>query len=193
MTLTERAKGLARGALDVARRGHRTVIWVPPDVNYGNFLYVWLRAYSQQERGNEFVVRHTERMDYWLQYLPLVRSRLVIAPERVRFLDRRELGMAQGWGHDYLPHEIPPFVRAALLESELGLEKTDAPKTHAVMNVRRGDYFSPRFAPRFSYDVRAYLTRAVDRSIAVSGPLESIHVVSDDPAWCREHLTQIRE
>ncbi|MEI2819300.1 MAG: hypothetical protein V9E81_03445 [Marmoricola sp.] len=37
--------------IGLVRRGNREVLWVPTNVNLGNFLYHWLRAFKDQEAG----------------------------------------------------------------------------------------------------------------------------------------------
>lgn len=191
MTARDALTAAARAGLGLVRRGPRTVHLVSPEVNFGNFCYVWLRAYTRQAQGQDYRVEHTPRMDYWLDYLPYVRDRLLIERSEMGFFDRRELGAAQGWGSDYLPFQVPPFVSDVLLDSGLGLAAADEPVGRVVVNVRRGDFFSERFAARYSYDTVAYLRAALDRAVTRGGPITEAVVVSDDPAWCRTHLPAV--
>ena len=178
----------ARAGVSLVRRGHRTVILPAPTVNFGNFLYLWLQAYRAQQAGRNVVVAHNPRMDPWLALLPDVAQRLVVPRSDVSFFDRRSLSSHQCWGADYIPSDVQDFVRDVLLGSGLGLHPDDRGAGHVVVNIRRGDYYSPKFASRFAFNIPPYLEVALARSIAVGGPAESVHVVSDDIAWCRAHL-----
>ena len=46
----------------------------------------------------------------------------------------------------------------------------------------------PSFASRYAFDQDFYLRVALDRAQRVGGPVERVHVVSDDIAWCRTVL-----
>lgn len=180
--------GAAKTGISLVRRGHRTVILPPPAVNFGNFLYLWLQAHRAQQNGRDVVVARVPRMDPWLELLPYVTDRLVIPQTEMSFFDRRDLSSHQCWGADYIPSDVQRFVRDALLGSRLDLRAAERGDGHIVVNIRRGDYYSPKFASRFAFNIPPYLEVALARSIAVGGPAESVHVVSDDIAWCRAHL-----
>ena len=58
-----------------------------------------------------------------------------------------------------------------------------------VVNVRRGDYYSvPSLRGRYSFDVPAYIDVALDAAVRGAGPVDRIHVVSDDVDWCLDRL-----
>lgn len=191
MSAREVAERAARRVLGALRRGPRTIVFTDPDVNFGNFCFLWLHAYTRQQAGEDVVVSTTPRMRPWLPLLPYVRDRLVVDPAEIRFLDRRDLRQFQGWGSDYLPPQIPPFVTDVLIDSPIGLTPAVEEPGRVVVNVRRGDFFGPRYAPRYSYDVVAYLREALARSVALGGPVTWAHVVSDDLDWCRDRLPAV--
>ena len=115
---TVRFHEVVSAVIGLVRRGNREVLWVPTNVNLGNFLYHWLRAFKDQEAGLETLALTTPAMLPWLDHIPEAR-RLVIDPSQVRFIDRRVLGMLQDWNVDYGREELHRFVREILLPSGL--------------------------------------------------------------------------
>lgn len=182
------ASAVARRGIDVVRRGSRTVLLTHPETNFGNFLYLWMKAYSEQQAGHDVLVSRTPRMDPWLEYVPYAAAHLVIDRDAVRLLDRRDLRMFQGWASDYVPEQVSRFVDSVLLPSELPLARRED-EGRVVVNIRRGDFFSARYAPRYAFDPMEYLSTAMSRSVALGGPVEEFHVVSDDLEWCRRNVT----
>lgn len=178
-------RALAAPWLGLLRRGPRTVLWTDPDVQFGNILYSWLRAHARQGAGDPTVVRATASMQRWLDVFPGVGRQVVIRPDQVRLTDRRKLGYFQGWD-EHTEAERAAFCRALLADATVPVE-ADTDPGRVVVTVRRGDYYHPRFAARFSIDTADYLSVALARQVEVGGPVTGLHVVSDDPQWCRDH------
>lgn len=164
-------------------------MWTPESMNGGNYLYLWLTAWSRRERGDgPWMVLHRPRMDPWLEEFPALRS-LTIAPHDVRFLGRRTVEWGQQVGVDFLKADILPFVREVLLQGSTFPDRVRRAEPDAtVINVRRGDYYSdPRNRSWYGMNVCGYVSRALERIPDVSR--RRTVLVSDDPQWCMEHLT----
>lgn len=187
-----RAQSLVGGILTQVRRGSRTVLWTQRNINLGNFLYHWMVAYTRQCEGEDVRVLRTPEMEPWLPVFPGVVDRLLINSEDVRFLDRRNVHMHQGWGLNYWPEHVERFAAYLLATTTLPIARRDDADSRVVVNVRRGDYFST-YADRYSFDVSTYLRVAVGRQLLLGGPAQSIHVVSDDIGWCQERLGWLEE
>lgn len=195
------ARATRRGALratvaGLIRRGNRTVMLTPsPGPRFGNYLYYWLHAHIRQECGDDLRVQAQNVVAPWLAQLPALAG-LSVPTGGVRPWDRRvwpATNHHQAFGSDFSATQLDRFIRHRLLDSPL-LARADQPSAGTVVvNVRRGDYYSvPKFAQLFAFDIAAYLAIAVER-VRARGPIERIHVVSDDPRWCREALdTQLR-
>lgn len=186
-----RAHQIRSALLGVIRRGDRQVLWVPDNVNFGNFLYHWLRAYKDQRTGLDTVARRTPAMEPWLAQIPEA-SRLVIAPDQVGFFDRRVMGMLQDWGVDYDGTALHAFIREVLLPSQTLTRSpaTELGEDDLMVNVRRGDYYAnPAHFATYAFDQAEYLRRALVAARDQDGPIPRIHVVSDGLDWCRTHLT----
>ncbi len=85
---------------------------------------------------------------------------------------------------DFTPATAPDDATAAVL--------SEIEQCHAVgVHVRRGDYVTGPSASAYhgvlTLDYYAEAMRAVRRRV----PDAVFFVVSDDPAWCREHLTSV--
>lgn len=182
----------------LVRSGSRTVLLTPaPGPRFGNFLYFWLHAHALQRAGRDYVVRTPDYMGEWLDLLPFVRERLTVPFTGIRPWDRREWPeetFLQRFGTDFSPDDLERFVTDALLDSPLLTQSvSSAPEIaedEVVVNVRRGDYYSdPVFRERFGFDVPAYLAAAA-ATLAELGPIERVHIVSDDPEWCGQHLSR---
>ncbi len=196
-TSLEVTQALAQNARKVVlgsvRRGHRTVLWTEPKIGLGNFLYHWMQVFTRQSRGQDIVALHIPEMDPWLPYFPGVADRWLIDRSEVRITDRREPGFFQGWAIHYVESQLRAFCDELRRVSTLPLQRRDDPAGRVVVNIRRGDYYSPEFAPRYSIDTSAYLRVALDRALRLGGPITEVHVVSDGVPWCREHLGWIRD
>lgn len=185
-----RARLLAR-----LRRGRRTVLLTQPYLRLGNLLYFWLRADLHQRRGVGYVVRHTTEMDPWLRVLPRVATDLTIPRTGLRFLDNREHiapRFFQRFGVDFAREDVAEFVERMLLPTPLfdsrPVDDLVSP-TSLTVNVRRGDYYADAGTrSNYGFDVASYLRVALERSIARDGPVDRLHVVSDDVAWCLREL-----
>ncbi len=184
-----------RTAVSALRRGHRTVLLAAPGPRLGNLLYFWLRAHARQERDREYVVRHTPEMDPWLPWFPRIAAELTVAETDVRLLDDREHVGArffQRFGVDFSRSELQSFVRAMVLPSRAfaeSLRPTLAARSTLTVNVRRGDYYAdPAFREMYGFDVEAYLRIAIAGAAERDGPVDRIHVVSDDVGWCATAL-----
>lgn len=81
---------------------------------------------------------------------------------------------------------IDDFVRDCMLP---GSGVTPGHPEQIVVNIRRGDYYSdPSFRKQFGFPIETYVRKAMTQAIAEGGTPRSIHVVSDGPEWCRQHL-----
>ncbi|GAA4407766.1 hypothetical protein GCM10023168_24190 [Fodinibacter luteus] len=171
----------------MVRRGSRTVRETPPGLGFGNFLYLWLRADSEQARGHDHRVVRVPGMDPWLDMFPSIRG-LLVERRDVRPWDRRDPSWNQRFGVEFTREELQAFIRRHLIGSQL-TRLGDADRRSVVVNVRRGDYYSvPRLRGQYSFDIPAFLDVALDASVRGAGPVERIRVVSDDVGWCRERL-----
>ena len=149
--------------------------------------------FRQREDGRECVALETPEMGPWFPYFPGIRGDYTITRDQVRLTDRREPGFWQGWGRFYWPEHVERFVDMMRDASTLPLDAPEDRSDRVVVNVRRGDYFSPKFIDYYSFDQVAYLRVAVERAARVGDPISTFHVVSDDVAWCREHLAWLAD
>lgn len=178
---------LRAAALGLVRRGPRTVIWTEPRLGLGNFLYHWLQVFKLREAGRDAVALEIEEMEPWLALFPEIQHDYTVRRDDVRLTDHRATGFFQGWGVHYWPEHVERFAEFVLRQTTLQID-ADTDAERVVVNVRRGDYFEPSFASRYAFDQVAYLRVGLDRAQQVGGPVERVHVVSDDIAWCRTAL-----
>jgi hypothetical protein len=116
----------------------------------------------------------------WLDAFPRLGD-LTVGKQDVRFADRREWDrkyLYQRFGRDFDTEDLRGFVSKVLAPHIT----PDLTKT-IVVNVRRGDYYT-EFYDKYAFDQVGYVAAAIERVGAGS----AVRVVSDDPAWCREHL-----
>lgn len=159
----------------------------PEGLGFGNYLYLWLRAYIERERGDDYRVVRVPGMEPWLQVLPGIRG-LTIERDDVRLWDRRDPSWNQRFGVEFTREELNAFIRRYLLGSPLARPDIVDPRS-LVVNIRRGDYYTdPVLRGRYSFDIEAYLREALARAVHVGGALDRVHVVSDDVGWCAERL-----
>lgn len=178
------ARGAADAALDLMRRGELTVIMTPQaGLRLGNFLYVWLHAHRAGMSGTPTLALASRAMAPWLTAFPAL-GELTIRRESVRFRDRREwddVWLYQRFGVDFTADDVDVFVRAAVAPHIVPDDSGTL-----VINVRRGDYYTD-FTDKYAFDQVAYVGAALDRV----RPAKRVLVVSDDPEWCRVHLSSI--
>jgi len=170
-------------ALDLLRRGERTVLRTPPaGMRLGNLLYLWLQAHHRSTPARPVRVLESRGMGEWLHAFPRLRE-LSVAREELRFSDRREWEadwLYQRFGVDFTREQLHAFIDDALAPL-LTSATTDG---RLVINVRRGDFYGTEFEPKHGFDVIGYVTAAVSLFPDATAAL----VVSDDAEWCRAHL-----
>lgn len=180
-----RAERVRVTAVDLLRRGDRTVITTPEvGLRFGNWLYLWMVAHARTAAGSPTVIREVDDMRPWLERFPRLRD-LTVADGEVRFHDRRDWEgefRYQRFGVDFSRAELRAFVREVLAP-----DIRSDPSHRVVINIRRGDYYEGDFRRRYGFDLEGY----VSAGLSLIGLTDRILVVSDDPAWCREHLGAI--
>ncbi len=191
-------KLLAEPGLTAARRqfGRRVVNWTPEFMGFGNRLYLWAWAHAHRDERTAPRVLVIDKMRYWIPYFPAVQPWLV-EPAEVGALDQRAHFWAEPEAHSgdprgYTDDGRATFIRDWLLTSPALAGAVDSELAGdgvLTLNVRRGDYYSnPAHRPEFAIDLASYLRLAVEAAIAEDGPVRKAHIVSDDLAWCRQHL-----
>ena len=183
------------------RLGRRLVNWTPEFMGFGNQLYLWAWAHSRHDDTPSPRVLVTDKMRYWIPHFPAVAPWLIERGE-VRVLDQRAHLWAEPEAHSgdrrgYTDESRSAFIREWLLTAPaLSAVKSSALAADDVLtlNVRRGDYYSdPIHRPEFAIDLATYLRTAVESAVARDGPVQRVHVVSDDPGWCRDQLGWLSE
>lgn len=180
-----------RELLSLVRRAEPFVLWTPPEMNGGNYLYLWLTAWRRRATSSQqWSVLYRPKMEPWLTEFPALRG-LTIHESEVSLFSRRTVEWGQQVGTDFLKSDILPFVREVLLEGSSFPDRVKrAVPAATVINVRRGDYYSdPQNAEWYGMDIRGYVAHALKRVPAESrGP---VLMVSDDPQWCQQNLTTL--
>ncbi len=192
------ARSIAVPVVSAARNkwGRRVVNWTPDFMGFGNVLYLWAWAHAQRNESPPHQVLVTDKMRYWIPHFPAMQQYLVDASD-VKVLDRRVHAWAEPASHSGDRRGYTDLTRAAFIEdcvltspSLIGVGDTELAGADVLtLNVRRGDYYSnPAHRPEFAIDLESYLRRAVESAVEGDGPARRVHVVSDDVAWCRNHL-----
>lgn len=198
MKAKELARRIGTPGLSVARRrlGRRVVNWTPEFMGFGNQLYLWAWAHAHRDQSPAPRVLVVDKMRYWIPFFPAVHPWLV-EPQQVGPLDQRAHFWADPEAHAGDPRGFSDesraaFIRDWLLTSPRLASVSSSPLAAAdvlTLNVRRGDYYSnPAHRPEFAIDLESYLWAAVHAAVDRHGPVRRVHVVSDDQAWCHEHL-----
>ncbi len=165
-------------------------------MGWGNQALVWFWAWRGLSRGEERLALRTPAMAPWLSVFPEA-MKLTVDRSDVRFLDRRLLGGAERpdldvgpYARDFTTAELEGFMDEVLLAStRFGdlVESRSLPADTLVLNVRRGDYFTPDHIATFGFDTSAWLQRVLPCATPARD-VRRVHVVSDDLAWCRERV-----
>ncbi|OKL52901.1 hypothetical protein BSZ39_12435 [Bowdeniella nasicola] len=184
---------IAAGLSPIRSRSTHWVLWTSPKMRGGNYLYQWLRVWRQREEGVTAWVLHQPGMDVWLEMFPRLRE-LTIERSDVgtfyhRFYDDGQLYRSFG------DQRLMQFIREYLLSSDsfaaLIAHKKETLAVYetplAVLNIRRGDYYSvPEFYRDYGMNIRKYVLAALEQM----GHVKSLHIVSDGIEWCRETVPQ---
>ncbi|GAA5108175.1 hypothetical protein GCM10023339_06900 [Alloalcanivorax gelatiniphagus] len=195
-------KAAGPGLSAVRRRyGRHVVNWTPEFMGFGNQLYLWAWAHAHRHEHPVPRVLVVDKMRYWIPFFPSVEPWLVEAAD-VAALDQRAHVWADPAAHSGDPRGYTDASRAAFVREWLLTSPALAAVTRSelaaddvlTLNVRRGDYYSnPAHRPEFAIDLAAYLELAVRSAVQQDGRVRRVHVVSDDPAWCRQHLAWLSE
>lgn len=188
-------RGTRSNILSAIRRGQRTVLWTPPNLRLGNFLYFWLRAWKKQGIGEDYIALSDASMTAWEDEFPNI-SRLLISPRDIKFLYQREVVNSryfQGFNCDFSAEELETFIRDVILPSRTlsaKLSLTPTTSDDLVLNIRRGDYYSvPKFRGMYSFDISSYVRLAMEKQIEDFGTPREVRVISDDLPWCESRLS----
>ena len=202
MSAADRARSAVSRSLGPAltavrrRRATQVVNWTPEFMGFGNQLYLWAWAHARRHEPPPHRVLIVERSRYWLPFFPAVAPYLVEKSD-VSFWDTRDHFYAHKQDHSgdfrgYTDESRSAFVRDWILTSPAlqGAERGPLAEDGVLtLNLRRGDFYdNPWFLPEYGFDVESYVRLAVPRTIDQDGPIRRIHVISDDLAWCRQHL-----
>lgn len=175
----------------MVRRQEPFVLWGNEPMNGGNYLFLWATAWSRQQwAGERWLVRHKPKMEPWLREFPGLEA-LTVRESDIGWRQRRTVEWGQHAGRDFFLPDLKEFARRVLLDGSLFAERWDSVVPDAtVINVRRGDYYSnPVHHARYGMDIEGYVRVALERHVPEhDGP---VVFVSDDPDWCREHLSHL--
>lgn len=187
----EAAVGMIRQVL-----ARRDVNLTPDYMGFGNHLYLWVWAHARRYDRVRPKVLMTAKMRYWADQVPVFAREFIVEPGDVRPTDRRGGYHAHPGAYCSDPRgftdlQRSTFIREALLPEPLCEGVGDGPLSSdkcLVINVRRGDFYSPDNVTQYGFDVATYVRSALERTVEEQGSLQRIHVVSDDLAWCGRHL-----
>lgn len=176
---------VVESAVDLLRRGERTVLCPPlAGMRLGNLLYLWLNAHHRTASGGSVLVRASRGAADWCREFPALDPYTVSGAE-MRFSDRREWDSSwlyQRFGTDFSREQLHAFIQAVF-----GDRTPADPGGRLVINVRRGDFYGTPFEAKHGFEIVPY----VESALRLFDRGESVLVVSDDPAWCREHLAGV--
>ncbi|MGO1504472.1 alpha-1,2-fucosyltransferase [Microbacterium sp.] len=185
-------------ALDLARSRPQapTVQFTPKNVRGGNILYYWQWAYLGRAQDQRRSILETEHMPQWTQEFPALAD-LTISRSAVNLLDQRTFATRHHYGTSFTTQENQDFCRWVLDRSpHFGQRLEQARKTigddTCVVNVRRGDYYSvPEFRAEFGMDIRSHIAESIEILEDQGRLSDDLLIVSDDPGWCRSHLSDV--
>lgn len=170
------------------RPGKRIVLLTPPKMGFGNHLYMWLWVHGQNRSGRTSVLTYDEKMAHWLNVLPSLSS-LTIEPGDVKWSDKRVVLWAQQFGRDWTIEQMSSFI-SIYLKPFLSAD-VDLDPGRVVLSVRRGDFYSnPDFRRMYGFNINGYVEKALEVQRGL-GRVQRVHVVSDDPEWCRNNLSAL--
>lgn len=178
------------------RLSGRQVVKVHQTVRGGSILYLWQEMFFRDQRGTRAVITRTPAMEPWLEEFPLLRALTIHEQEMNRF-DAQLFMYPRRPGLDFTRAQNDQFCRALIASSPSFrarrnvLAEQVADRT-CVVNVRRGDYYSvPENRARFGLDIEHHVAAALAMANSTGRPVDDIIVISDDVAWCTEHLRSV--
>lgn len=162
--------------------------WVPEFMRLGNLLTVGGWAH---ERPGRKVLLHPVRADALRSAFPTLAAEYFIDFRSVRLTDQRLSPWKAGpLLPDKSPEALAGYVGGVLLPGSPLPDVPGPPEGSFVVNVRRGDYYSvDQHRAEYGMPILSYLETAVEHAINDVGFPKSVHVVSDDIPWCRDHLS----
>ncbi len=196
--ISHKGRAIVSRILSVVRTGPEKVLIIPPVARGGNWLYEWMRAYSDSIISRESVtITKKQGMDQWTAEFPMLQQ-LTIDEKDIRFRSKREIGVHPHIHSDFQLHEIKKFIQNVLLASPSFQERRQLAASCVdnktlVINVRRGDYYSdPSISHEFGINTIEYVRKATSEVIKLY-EVKKIVVVSDDLAWCSQNLNFLQE
>lgn len=189
-------RAIASSASRRVRPTDRVIMDLPDWAGFGNQLFFFLWASTQQSRGAHFRLVRSSRSMPWLERFPLMAAELTIDRRETRLVDRRDTtpwADITAMGQPNMPSrdDVTHFIETYLMPSGL-FGRSEELARGLTLNVRRGDYFSaPDVRGIFSFDQIAYIDAVLDTIDAHGRRPEQIRVVSDDLSWCRARLQHL--
>ncbi|MGP9693508.1 alpha-1,2-fucosyltransferase [Brachybacterium sp. AOP25-B2-12] len=161
-----------------------------PNTRGGNALYYWLRAWTLDAPRHPCRILLQDNFAEWPAEFPLLEHLSTRKQDVPRLLtqwlgDRYDL-----IGVHFSRQELDGFCRALVASSpsfraRRARARAQIPEGTCVINVRRGDYYRvPELEAMYGMDVPGFVRAALE----LTEPAAHHVLVSDDPAWCLEHV-----
>jgi hypothetical protein len=199
-TFQHRAKVALRGSLltPIGKvLGAPTVHISSPITRGGNYLYYWMWAYTRDTERRPVRVLHHEVIDDWLDEFPLV-NHLSIRRGEASTLFSEWIGEHRHYfGQSFSRSELEGFCTALVESSPSFRARLDAARAWigpdtCVLNVRRGDYYVyPELTAMYGLDIEQHVSRSIDILRRHGRAVDDVVIVSDDVAWCLEHIAPL--
>lgn len=189
-TLLRRTLTTPLGAATRAPRVHVT----SPLVRGGNFLYYWMWASTAGNSRRSAKVEFQEAVLQWIAEFPLA-AHLTVPKKDVPLLRTEWVsGRRHRYGIDFDRNTVEQFSLALIESSWRFRERQNRLRRiidddTAVINVRRGDYYQHAHLEKtYGLANERYVPAAVSLARDAGRPCRKLFLVSDDIAWCRQHI-----
>ncbi len=166
----------------------KNIIHIPIQLRFGNLLYFYLHCYRMREKGQEVYILHTETMDYWLNFFPLLKE-FIVHSEDFKIYDNHDYFSSyyQNFGQDFTLEELNSFIEKYIVREDIFHSSHSEKKT--VINIRRGDFYSGKKISPSQFDQVGYVKKVLDKNPSFSAV--PILIISDDISWCQQELSFI--
>lgn len=159
----------------------KTIIEIPLQARFGNFLYFFLHCYIERQKGNNLYILYTKTMEQWLLYFPKLNDFVLMAKDYSK-LDKLNWfsSFYQVFNEDFKQQDLNNFIRDCLLNGEIKSQIIIQNKT--VINIRRGDFYKENSNTPSSFDQVSYIKKVKNYKPELFNlPIE---IVSDVIEWC---------
>lgn len=165
-----------------------------PLINGGNFLYYWLYAYNNCNKGIYTKVQEQSNILMWFEEFPWLKQFSIQPTSINRWFSNWNGSSPDIIGEDFSKTELHQFSKDLVSSSKKFINKLEkynqiVDSDTCVINIRRGDYYQhPHLIQQYGLNSEEHIKNSLQ---IMPGNISKYIIVSDDIGWCLDNISPI--